>query len=81
MEGPMSDKLISLFAEELGVDPDALNEESSPENTPEWDSLAAMNLVAAVEDTFDTTLSTKEIMVMRSIGIVRRVLTEKGVDL
>lgn len=77
----MSDKLISLFAEELGVDPDALNEESSPENTPEWDSLAAMNLVAAVEDTFDTTLSTKEIMVMRSIGIVRRVLTEKGVDL
>jgi len=77
----MSDKLISLFAEELGVDPDSLNEESSPENTPEWDSLAAMNLVAAVEDTFDTTLSTKEIMIMRSIGIVRQVLTDKGVDL
>jgi len=77
----MSDKLITLFSEELGVAADTLNEESAPENTPEWDSLAAMNLVAAVEDTFGISLTTKEIMVMRSIGIVRKVLTEKGVNL
>jgi len=75
----MADRLIELFADELMVDPASLNDETNPDNTEEWDSLAAMRLVAAIEETFEVTLSTAEIMKMRSIGIVRKVLTEKGV--
>jgi hypothetical protein len=44
----MSDALIQLFAEVLDVDLAKLDEESSPENVKEWDSLAAMNLVATL---------------------------------
>ena len=39
------DRLIEVFSNGLGVDPSTLSDESNPDNTPEWDSLAAMNLV------------------------------------
>jgi len=76
----MSDKLIAVFAEVLEVEPSTLNDESSPDNIDQWDSLAAMHLVAAIEDTFNTQLTTKEIMKMASIGLARKALQDKGID-
>ena len=76
----MSDKLIALFAEEFQVDPSILNDNSSPDTIEAWDSLAAMRLVAAIEETFDVQLSTGEIMKMRTIGIARSVLQGKNID-
>lgn len=75
----MSDKLIDLFADELDVEPSELSDESSPDTVENWDSLAAVRLVAAIESEFDVRLSTKEMMKMRSIGIARLVLREKNV--
>ena len=77
----MSDKLISLFATTLNISPDTLNDDSSPDTVEQWDSLAAMHLIAALEEEFDIRLSTKEIMKMSSIGRARNVLQEKGVNL
>ena len=51
----------------------------SPRNTPEWDSLAGMNFVLALEAEFRVKLTRKEINSMRSVAIVRKVLTSKGV--
>lgn len=76
----MSDQLIALFSEGLDVPAEALTEDTSPDNTPEWDSLAAMNMVSLIEDTFDVQLSTRDIMKMRTIGVARQVLTDKGVS-
>lgn len=73
------DDLLVLFSEVLGLPTHSLSEASSPENTQKWDSLASMMLVAAIEDKYDVTLSTKDIMVMRSIAVVREVLRRKGV--
>ena len=75
----MADRIITLFVEILDVPSEKLSEDSSPDNTPEWDSLAAMSLVSVIEDTFGVELSTQEIMKMRSIGIVRQVLRDKGI--
>lgn len=76
----MSDALVSLFAEVLQTDASALNDDTSPDNTAKWDSLAAMHLVAAIEEKFNVRLSTKEIMKMSSIGLARKTLQEKGVN-
>lgn len=76
----MSDDLIQLFSEVLNVPVEKLNDDSSTENTRQWDSLAAMHLVAAIESRFNVTLSTKEIMKMSSIGLARKVLKEKNVN-
>ncbi len=76
----MSDKLIEVFAEVLEVEASTLEETSSPDSVEQWDSLAAMHLVAALEDTFKIQLSTKEMMKMHSVGLAREVLKAKGVD-
>ena len=75
----MPDKLIEVFAQGLEVDPASLSDDTSPENTEQWDSLAAMSLVMLLEDSFSVKLSTREIMKMRSIRIAREVLRAKGV--
>jgi len=77
----MSDLLIDIFAEILEIDSEEINDETSPENTPQWDSLAAMHLVSAIEENFEVELSTSEIMKMRSVGIIREVLKQKGITI
>jgi acyl carrier protein len=77
----VSDRLIDLFAEEFDVGTDLLNDESSPETVEQWDSLAAVRLVAAIEAEFTVRLSTAEIMKMRSIGLARAVLKSKGAEI
>ncbi|HIG25043.1 MAG TPA: acyl carrier protein [Acidimicrobiia bacterium] len=76
----MSDRLIEVFAQVLNVESSALSDDTSPDNTELWDSLAAMDLVTSIEDTFDIPLTTREIMRMRSIGAAREVLLAKGVE-
>ena len=75
----MPDRLIEIFAQGLAVSADSLDEDSSPETLEEWDSLGAMSLVNLIEDTFAVSLSTRDIMKMRSIGLARSVLRAKGV--
>lgn len=76
----MADQLMEVFAEEFAVPASELSDESSPDTVEQWDSLAAMRLVAAIEETFDVRLTTGEIMKMRTIGIARNVLRGKGVS-
>jgi acyl carrier protein len=76
----MTDPLSQLFAEGLGIDPQRVTEQTSPENTPEWDSLAAMTMVSLVEDTFAVRLTTRDIMKMRTVALAREVLRAKGVS-
>lgn len=75
----MDDELIQLFAEVLEIDSAELNDESSPDNVKQWDSLSAMKLVSAIEEKFNVRLSTKEIMKMSTIGRARKTLQSKKV--
>jgi acyl carrier protein len=75
----MNDELIELFAEILEINPAELNDNSSPDNVKQWDSLSAMKLVAAIEEKFNVRLSTKEIMKMSTIGRARKTLQTKQV--
>ena len=75
----MTDRLLDVFSRCLDLPAGDLNDDISPSNTTAWDSLAAMELVTAIEDEFDVRLKTSEIMKMRSIGLARTVLRGKGV--
>jgi len=75
----MTARVAKVFSEVLGVSAEQISDETSPDNTPQWDSMAAMTLVVAIEDEFDVTLSTAEIISMRNVEIVRKVLRTKGV--
>jgi acyl carrier protein len=73
------DRLVAVFALVLKVPAERLSDETSPDNTPSWDSLAAMELVSQIEESFGVQLSTREIMKMRSLGLARATLRSKGV--
>jgi len=73
------DALIEIFSEGLGVPAERLTDDTSPDNTSEWDSLAAITLVGLIEERFDVRLGAREIMKMQTIGLARAVLQGKGV--
>jgi acyl carrier protein len=73
-----ADRLAQVFATVLKVPVERIGEETSPDNTPSWDSLAAMELVSQIEETFGVELSTRDIMRMRSLGLAREMLRTKG---
>ncbi len=73
-------KVYSVFSEALAISLAQVGDNTSPENTPEWDSLKAMDLVVALEAAFNVRFSTKEIISMRTVGIVRKILAKKGVQ-
>jgi len=75
----MPDPLITLFADVLLIDEERFDEDSSPDTIEEWDSVAAMSLIAALELTFGIRLSTRDVMAMHSIAQIRAVLRKKGV--
>lgn len=77
----MADPLVQLFAEVLEIDPAGLHDDSSPDTVQQWDSLAAMKLVSAIEEKFNVTLSTKEIVKMSTIGRARKTLQSKKVEI
>jgi len=76
----MSDRVTMIFAEVLQLPVENFTDAASPESIPQWDSLAALNLVLALEEEFGVKLSAREIVAMRSIAAAKTVLRRKGID-
>lgn len=76
----MPDRVEKIFAEVLHIPPDSINESTSPDNTPKWDSTSAIDLALAIEDEFGIRFTTKEIVSMRSVALVKKVLAAKGIS-
>jgi acyl carrier protein len=76
----MTDRLRQILAETLGVPAVEIPEEASVENTPQWDSVAHLNFVLSVEQSFGVTLTVEEAVAMTELPEARRLLREKGVE-
>jgi acyl carrier protein len=71
--------LEDLVATVLDVEPSTLNDMTTPASLDRWDSLAHVELIATVEETYDVVLTTGEMRKADSIGELRRILRTKGV--
>jgi acyl carrier protein len=71
--------LEELVAEVLDVDPASLDDATSPGSLDRWDSLAHVELITTVEETYDIVLTTSEMRDAKSLGELRRILQSKGV--
>jgi acyl carrier protein len=72
--------LYEVIARALKVPTASVSDASSPETLRRWDSLHHLDLMTAVEDACGVRFSTAEIMRARSVGDIRRLLQEKGLD-
>lgn len=73
------EELHTLLAELFAADTTELVDDASPEQIPGWDSLSHLNMTVALEERFGVALSTDDIMEMRDVGSIRRVLRAHGI--
>jgi acyl carrier protein len=72
--------LHEIVARILRVPAASISEETSPETLPRWDSLNHLDLMTAIEDAYGIRLSTADIVRATSVGEVRLLLREKGLE-
>ncbi len=75
----MERRLKTTIAAVLGLDPDAVKDDASPETIPEWDSVKQMDIVLAVEDEFDVRFNDDVIATLASYVLIRDELASLGV--
>ena len=51
-----------IFIESLGLEEDKFNEEIKYNDVPEWDSIGHMTLISALEEGFDISVETDDII-------------------
>ncbi|WP_113700656.1 acyl carrier protein [Nonomuraea lactucae] len=74
------DRLRYVFRVSLGLPDDADVDDLEYRAIPQWDSLAHMALVAAIEDEFDTMIDTDEMIDMSSFAKAVLLLEKHGAD-
>jgi acyl carrier protein len=74
------DRLKAAFAESLGIPVAAITDELGYNRIPQWDSVAHMALVAAIEQEFDILIDTDDVVDMSSFAKAREIVAKYGVD-
>lgn len=72
-------KLKACFSESLGLPPDQVTDTLAYNSVKQWDSVAHMALVAALETQFNIMFDTDEIIALRSVAVARGILTKHGI--
>lgn len=75
----MEQNLEQLLADLLQIPVAQVNDELAMMDVETWDSLKHMELIAALEEQLGLQLTFEEIVMMRSVGDIKRVLNSKGV--
>lgn len=75
-----TEKLRQIFAEALEIDKKRVVDSLEYNSVPQWDSVAHMSLVAAIDNAFDTMLETDDVIDMSSFGKAKEILKKYGVE-
>lgn len=73
-------KLTAAFVEALQIQPETVTDSLEYNTIKEWDSVAHMTLVAALEEAFDIMLDTDDIIDMSSVAKAKEILTKYDVS-
>ncbi|NRF66508.1 acyl carrier protein [Aquincola sp. S2] len=73
-------RLQSTIATTLKVPPAKITESTSNEDLPAWDSLGQVNLMMALEQTFDLYIEVEDFEGLRSVPAILSYLQRSGVQ-
>lgn len=76
----MSSSVFSVFSEALQIAPDRVSDSLEYNSIKEWDSVAHMALIAALEDAFEIMIETDDVIDMSSVGKAKEILQKYGVS-
>jgi acyl carrier protein len=72
----MENKLKTIFAESLGINENLIIDTLRYAEIPQWDSVAHMALVAAIEEGFDIMIDTEDVIDMSSFEKAKQIVTK-----
>ncbi len=75
----MNEELKRILSEVLDLPPERIREDAAMENTPGWDSLAQINIILSLEQSFGVSIDPAQAATMTNVAAIRRVLAEQGV--
>ena len=75
----MTKSLEDIFSETLGIDRTRVVDTLEYNSIKEWDSVAHMALIAALEEAYDIMLETEDVIDMSSVGRARGILAKYSV--
>jgi acyl carrier protein len=71
-------KLIDCFVQTFAIERDQVTLKLAYQSIPQWDSVGHMALVAEIENTFNVTLDTDDIIGMSDVGKAVEILRKHG---
>jgi acyl carrier protein len=74
----MIDDVRRVVADTLNLPEDKIDEHSSSETVDAWDSLAQVNLMMAIEQTFDLELDVEDFMKLNSVRAIAGFVEANG---
>lgn len=74
-------KLKDAFKDALEISTELINDELEYNGIKEWDSVAHMALIAAIEQEFDIMIDTDDVIDLSSYAKAKEIITKYGVDL
>ena len=73
--------LEQIYADSLAINLNDISDALTYQSIPQWDSVAHMTLIAAVEDGYGIMLDTDDIIDMSSVGKAKAILQKYGVEI
>lgn len=73
-------KVIALMASVFHLPVSELSLESTPDNTPQWDSLSHLTLISELEERYSISISHEDAVQLLSVADIAKYLNTKSID-
>jgi acyl carrier protein len=73
-------KLYQSFANALNISIEQITEELAYQSIAEWDSITHMILISQLEDDFNVSIDTDDVIDMSSVAKAKEILTKLGIN-
>lgn len=74
------DRMRQVFSQALGLPAEEITEDLAYSTVPQWDSIAHMALIAALEDAFNVMIDMDDVVDMSSVAKARDILRKLGAN-
>ena len=74
-----TEKLIAAFADALAIDGGLVKDSLAYQSIPEWDSISHMVLISRIEEAFDVSIDTDDVIDMSSVGKAKEILKKYNI--
>ena len=71
-----NDRVIETFSRVLGLQAARITDDLRYATIPEWDSIAHMSVIAALEDAFGIMIDMDDVIDMSSVGKAREIIAK-----